>query len=68
MNKIKALLDEKGITPYRMAVDLDFPQSTVSEWVNGAYAPKPDKLLKISRYLGIPIEDLIEEKEVINER
>ena len=61
MTKIKELLDEKGITAYRMAVDLDLPQSTVSEWINGLYKPKADKLLKIAIYLGEPVEKLIED-------
>ena len=62
MSKMKALMEEKGITAYRMAVDLEFPQSTVSEWLSGAYTPKADKLLKIARYLGVSVEELIEEE------
>lgn len=62
MQKIKKLMDEKGITAYRMASDLGFPQSTVSEWLSGAYTPKADKLLKIAKYLGVPVEDLIEDE------
>lgn len=63
MSKIKALMDKKGITAYRMAIDLNFPQSTVSEWLSGAYIPKADKLLKIAKYLEVPIEDLIDEEQ-----
>ena len=62
MQKIKKLMDKKGITAYRMASDLGFPQSTVSEWLSGAYTPKADKLLKIAKYLGVPVEDLIEDE------
>ena len=62
MSKLKALMEEKGITAYRLAVDLGFPQSTVSEWLSGAYLPKADKLLKIARYLGVPVEELIQEE------
>lgn len=62
VQKIKKLMDEKGITAYRMASDLGFPQSTVSEWLSGAYTPKADKLLKIAKYLGVPVEDLIEDE------
>lgn len=59
--KIKMLLEKKGITAYRMAADLGFPQSTVSEWLSGAYVPKADKLLKIAEYLEVPVEELIRE-------
>lgn len=64
--RIKELMEAKGITAYRMAVDLGFPQSTVSEWLSGAYVPKADKLLKIAKYLDVPVEELIvamEDKE-----
>lgn len=61
MQKIKELMEAKGITAYRMAADLGFPQSTVSEWLSGAYSPKADKLLKIAKYLGVSVEELIEE-------
>jgi transcriptional regulator with XRE-family HTH domain len=55
-------MEEKGITAYRMAVDLGFPQSTVSEWLAGAYIPKADKLLKIAEYLEVPVEELIRDE------
>jgi len=60
MNIIKQLLDQKGVTPYRMAVDLGLPQSTVSEWINNEYKPKADKLMLIAKYLGVSVETLIE--------
>ena len=61
--KLKTLLDTKGVTAYRMAADLGFPQSTVSEWLSGAYTPKADKLLLIARYFGVPVEELIDDQE-----
>lgn len=61
--KIKELLEEKGITAYRMATDLGFPHSTVSEWLSGEYVPKADKLLKIAKYLDVPVEELIKATE-----
>lgn len=66
--KIKTLMEKKGITAYRMAADLGFPQSTVSEWLSGAYSPKADRLLKIAKYLDVPVEELIrdEAKEVMS--
>jgi len=63
VKKIKSLLEERGVTAYRMAVDLGLPQSTVSEWLSGAYNPKADKLLLIARYFGVPVEELIDDQE-----
>lgn len=60
--KIKMLMEKKGVTAYRMAADLGFPQSTVSEWLAGAYTPKADKLLKIANYLDVPVEELIKDE------
>ena len=63
VNKIKSLLEKKGVTAYRMAVNLGLPQSTVSEWLSGEYKPKADKLLMIARYFNVPVEELIEEEK-----
>ena len=63
MNEIlKKLLAQKGVTAYRMAADLGLPQSTVSEWLNGAYRPKADKLLLLSEYFGVSVETLMKEE------
>lgn len=56
--------DEKGLTDYAVAKAIDgLSPSTLSDWKNGLYVPKVDKLLKIARLLGIPVEELIETKE-----
>ena len=59
---LKKLLAEKGVTAYRMAADLGLPQSTVSEWISGAYRPKADKLLLLADYFDIPVEVLMKEE------
>ena len=66
--KIKMLLEKRGITAYRMAADLGFPQSTVSEWLSGAYVPKADKLLRIAKYLDVPVEELIQDEARVDAR
>ena len=63
METLRKLLDERGITAYRMAVDLNIPHSTVSEWLSGAYKPKTDKLLLLSKYFDVPLETFIEGAE-----
>lgn len=63
MNEIlKKLLAEKGVTAYRMAADLGLPQSTVSEWLNGVYRPKADKLLLLAEYFNVSVEALMKEE------
>lgn len=61
MKKLKEILTERNISAYRLAKDLGFPQSTVSEWLNGEYAPKADKMADIADYLNVPITMLIQD-------
>lgn len=61
--KFKLLIDEKGITTYRVAMDIGIPVSSLYDWKAGRYTPKIDKLSKIATYLGITIEELIKEED-----
>lgn len=56
-----ALINEKGITPYRVSKDTGVSQVTLSDWKHGKSTPKVDKLQKIAGYLGTTIENLIKE-------
>ena len=51
--KYAKLRDEKGITDYRVAADTGISTATLSNWKNGNYAPKFDKL---------PVEYFAEDK------
>lgn len=53
------LRDERGITDYKVAKDTGISTATLSNWKNGAYRPKIDKLLIIADYFGVSVEDLI---------
>lgn len=59
--KFETLLDEKGITAYRVAIDTGISTATLSNWKNGRYEPKTDKLKKIADYFDVPIEYFLEE-------
>lgn len=48
--------DEREMTDYAVAKALGFSPSTLSDWKNGIYKPKVDKLLKISQLFGVPLE------------
>lgn len=56
--KYAELRDKKQLTDYRVAIDTGIPQSTLSDWKNGKYTPKIDKLIKIAKYLGTTVEEL----------
>lgn len=53
--KFEILLKEKGITSYRVSKDTGISGVTLSEWKNGKYTPKHDKLQKIANYFSIPV-------------
>ena len=58
--KFARLCEEKGVTPYRVSLDTGIATSTLSEWKNGKYKPKLDKLIILANYFGVPVEYFIE--------
>lgn len=62
--KYATLRDERGLTDYRVAADTGVSTATLSSWKYGNYTPKVDKLLILAKYFGVPVEELLEEKEV----
>lgn len=54
--KFERLIDEKGITVYRVAMDTGIPYASLSDWKRGKSKPKTDKLKKIADYFGVTIE------------
>lgn len=57
--KFDKILQEKGITRYKVAKDTGISQSALSDWKSGKSKPKTDKLLKIAEYFGVDIKDLV---------
>ena len=53
------LLAAKGLTAYKVAKDTHITSSTFSEWKNGNYMPKKEKLRKIADYLGVTVDYLM---------
>jgi len=58
-DKFRQIIDEKGITAYRVAKETELTPTVFSDWKSGKSKPKLDKLLKIAAYLGVKLEDLI---------
>lgn len=55
-----AYRDKKGKKDHHMSKECGIPKSTFSGWKQGAYTPKPDKLLKIAMVLDIPTALILE--------
>lgn len=53
------ILNDKGITPYRVHKDTGIATATLSDWKNGKSTPKQDKLKKIAEYFGVTVDYLM---------
>lgn len=59
---IKYYLNERDMTQTQLAKILDYPEMTVSNWVNAKYYPRIDKIQEMADFLSINKSDLIEDK------
>lgn len=58
-NNIFARLQEIGMSQYRLAYKLGINQGTLSKWINGLREPKASMLYKISKILGVTMDELM---------
>lgn len=58
--KFAELLEKYEITAYQVSKETGVSTSTLSEWKNGNYTPKVDKLQKIANFFGVPLEYFLE--------
>jgi len=63
VNRINALLAEKGIEKRTFYSDCGITSSAFSQWATGKTTPREKKLREIAEYLGVTFEYLINEKE-----
>lgn len=49
------LLEERGITAYRVAKETGVSTATLTGWKQGKYTPKQDKLQKIAEYFNVSV-------------
>lgn len=60
--KFKQLCKERNVTPYQVSVGTKKKVSTsvLSQWKNGEYNLKLDKLYLIANYFGVSVTEFIE--------
>lgn len=59
------LCKKKGVSMSAAALEAGISKSLVTKWkTNMAKVPSPDVLKKLSAYFGVPVSDLLEEKEI----
>lgn len=59
--KFQSLLDKTNKTPYQVSKDTGISTATLSNWKNGVYVPKADKLMILAKYFDVSIEYFLEE-------
>lgn len=59
--KLQVLLDKTNKTAYQVSKETGVSTATLSNWKNGNYIPKADKLKRIADYFGVSIEYFLEE-------
>lgn len=53
--RFNKLLQEKGLTAYKVAKATGVSRSTLAAWKKKEYTPKLDKLQKLANYLGVSV-------------
>lgn len=61
--RIFELIQEKGLTAYRVSKDTGISQASLADWRKGRSNPKIDKLQKLSEYFGVSIAYLTGEAD-----
>lgn len=57
IENIVKIMENKGITPYKMEKDIGIKQTTFISWKKGSQPPA-DKLMKVIQYLEVEPNDL----------
>lgn len=65
---IKKHMDRLGIERNKLADDLNVSYSTISDWINAKTYPRIDKIELMANYFKVSKSDLVEEKEIIDDR
>lgn len=65
--RFNKVLQEKGLTAYKVAKDTGISRSTLAAWKKKEYTPKLDKLQKLANYLGVSIQYLTGESNEIDD-
>ena len=67
MNRIKEVLEEKGVKQTWLAEQLGKDESTISQWCSNARQPSLENLHKIALALEIDIRELLNPTKINND-
>ena len=63
VNRIKTLMEEKGISARKLTLELGLPSSAITEWSKGKARPSTEAIAKIANYFDVSTDYLINGKE-----
>ena len=66
--RLELLLDERGISPYRLSKETGITQATISRWRSSEILPDGANLLKLSDYFGVSIDYLVGRSDIPERR
>ena len=58
-DRLKELLQENNITPYKLSLDLLVSKSVVHYWLTGKTTPTADYIIKLCEYFNISADFLL---------
>ena len=58
-DRLKELLDEKGLNAKTFSIKIGIPKSTISDWLLLKRTPKIDNIPKIALYFGVSTDYLL---------
>ena len=58
-SKYAELRDKRGVRDIEVSRATGISPSTLSDWKQGHYTPKSDKIKKLADYFGVSIEELL---------
>lgn len=53
------LIARSGWKPYLLSIELGHNPATVYHWLSGKYEPNCKDILKLARYLNVPVERIV---------
>jgi len=65
-NRIREVLDEKGISNKWLSKQLDVNPASVSKWCTNTSQPRVEMLFRIAGVLGVGVCELLVEEEAKN--
>jgi len=63
MNNLKKYRNEKGITQIRLSIESGVSQETISAYESGKAMPSAETLIKMSNFLGVSIDYLLDKTD-----